>query len=138
MSISLRVSRTSFEIGSPDFFYSFFSTICVRLEQRVWGSRFPVLMNELYAGDMDCRRAQAALAELLVIRQEFQKLAPGLVVWDWENLEKAPPWGDATSPTITSLANYFCTSDGKDLGLVLEQAFRVAAVQNEGTRIRIE
>lgn len=36
------------------------------------------------------------------------------MIWDIEDLSKQPPWGDKISDRITSLANYFVTSDGRD------------------------
>jgi len=36
------------EFGSSDALYSWFSTICYRLEDSKWGSRFPIVMKDLY------------------------------------------------------------------------------------------
>ncbi|WP_248138349.1 Imm70 family immunity protein [Bacillus infantis] len=37
------------------------------------------------------------------------------MIWDIEDLSKRPPWRVNISNDITSLSNYFITSEGKDL-----------------------
>ena len=115
MSISLHVGTRAYEVGSPGFFGAFFSTVYVRLEDRSWGSRFPVVMTNLYAGRLPPELAAAALAELAAIRTALRCFPPQAVVWDHENPQALPPWGATISPGISSLASYFVTSDGKDL-----------------------
>jgi uncharacterized membrane protein len=51
VSQSLRQER--FEVGSGSFLNSFFSTVGSRLEQSRWGSRFPVLQNQLFQGHLE-------------------------------------------------------------------------------------
>ena len=115
MGKALRVGDRSFEIGSPEFFNAFFSTVAVRAEGERWGSRYPTVMNDLYAGSVEPARAELALRELDSIRQDLSRQGPKQVVWDFENRSARPPWGDDISPAITSLADYFVTSDGRDL-----------------------
>lgn len=50
-----------------------------------------------------------------MVREALASHPPAAVVWDFERPGARPPWGDAISEHITSLANYFVTSDGKDL-----------------------
>lgn len=45
MGISFIVGNISYEIGHPDFFHSFFSTISYHLEPNGWGSKYPILMK---------------------------------------------------------------------------------------------
>ncbi len=47
-NIGLRIDTSWIEFGYSETLYSFFSTICYRLEDSKWGSRFPILMNNLY------------------------------------------------------------------------------------------
>lgn len=60
-------------------------------------------------------RVATLTAELVVVREALASHPPAAVVWDFERPGARPPWGDAISEHITSLANYFVTSDGKDL-----------------------
>ena len=136
MSISLGVGASSFPIGSGEFFNSFFSTVATRLEGGDWGSRFPVLMKRLYQGRMEAVEADSALIELTQIAEEFQQLPRTDAVWDATDLSQQAPWGDDVAPTITSLANYLWTSDGRDLIAVLDRALRLA--QTGGNPVVIE
>jgi 2,3-bisphosphoglycerate-dependent phosphoglycerate mutase len=122
MSIGIDVAGEYFPIGTPSFFKSFFSTISARLEDDKWGTRFPAVMRDLYSGTLRPPAAAEALKELTEIRSEFSKLPPSQVVWDFEDRTARPPWGDRISKSITSLANYFVTSDGKDLFETLNSA----------------
>jgi hypothetical protein len=126
MSIGFHVGNKYFEIGSGDFFHAFFSTIAVHLEDEKWGSNFPTLMNDLYSGELDCRKAQTAANELAIVRKRLEKFPPNEVVWDFRNRKARPPWGDTISDQITSLSNYFVTSDGKDLMEVMFTVFDTA------------
>jgi hypothetical protein len=119
MSIGLQVGDTYREIGAASFFMSFFSTVSANLEPRGWGSRFPAVMTKLYEGRLSATDAIFVLAELKVIHKELADFPPSKVVWDFHDRSLQPPWGDDIDPQITSLANYFVTSDGKDLFSVL-------------------
>jgi hypothetical protein len=49
------------------------------------------------------------------------------VVWDIENHQSKPPWGDNIASHITSLGNYFVSSTGRDVFHVLEEALTASA-----------
>jgi hypothetical protein len=66
-------------------------------------------------------------AELDQIREELRRLPPSDVVWDVEDRDKQPPWGDDISDDITDLGNYFVTEDGRDLFDVLIRRLDSAA-----------
>ncbi len=130
MALVSTVGSNSFEIGSPSFLNAFFSTLFVLVENEDWGSRYPVIMNDLYSGYLDPTQVAEAHRELLSIRDELSQFSPSHLVWDHENRAARPLWGDDISPEITSLANYFVTSDGKDLIDVLFRAFGKSAELN--------
>ena len=133
--IALRVGGKIFEIGSASFFKSFFSTVFVRLEDEDWGSKFPKLMNNLYMGRLEVHDSSSALKELQRIRYDLRAFPPNQIVWDFENRGAKPPWGDRISTAITSLANYFVTSDGKDLIDVMQDALTLA--QSKGQDVLV-
>ncbi len=135
MAVGLEVGNLYWEIGDPDFVHAFFSTISYHLEPDGWGSRFPVVLGELYQGELAPAAAGAARAELWRAQEELAQYPPSEVVWDIEDAGSAPPWGNNISPDITNLANYFVTSDGRDLFEVLDEALRALQRANEPLRI---
>jgi hypothetical protein len=125
-----------FQIGTGDFLHSFFSTVALRLENGLWGSKYPVIMNELYQGELPANKTDLAIDELIQIKEGLRGLSSEQVVWDIEDLSKQPPWGNKISPDITDLSSYFVTSDGEDFIGVLERALKTAA--EEGDALKIE
>lgn len=114
MSVGFKVGFFWFEIGTQDFLHCFFSTVAVNLEESNWGSKFPIIMNELYQGHPDEKNVTGAVKELKSIKKKLKKFVPDKVVWDFDNLDLLPPWKNEICSDITDLSNYFVTSDGDD------------------------
>lgn len=127
MGVGLHVGERRSEIGTSDFLNAFFSTIVMRLEGGRWGSRYPTVMNKLYMGEVSATEATQLKSELTEIRERLKQFTPDLVVWDFEDAGKAPPWGSKISSGIRSLSDYFWTADGKDLFEVLLETADAAA-----------
>ncbi|QPI62597.1 immunity 70 family protein [Vreelandella venusta] len=134
MAVGIKVGSITDEIGTPDFFHAFFSTVSFNLEKG-WGSRFPHLLTNLYQGGLEAAFAENALAELEQVKEELSAFSPEQVVWDIEDLSKQPPWGSDISQDITSLANYFVASTGRDLIEILLEALDEAAKSKRPTAI---
>jgi 2,3-bisphosphoglycerate-dependent phosphoglycerate mutase len=126
MSVSLNVGNRAREIGTSDFLNAFFSTVVTRLEGGHWGTRYPILMNRLYMGEVSALELHALKAELAHVREGLKCFGPEQVVWDFADPTKQPPWGSAISSDIRSLSEYFWTSDGKQLFDVLSDAIHDA------------
>ena len=77
-----------------------------------------------------------ATEELKDIQRKLQNYEPSRVIWDINDTLLQPPWGDNISSDITSLANYFVTSDGVDLIEVFFNALQTS--HNERGDIEIE
>jgi len=75
-----------------DIIHAFFSTISYNLEGNKWGSKYPMLMNELYQGKLSWENASEAIEELKIIKEELKKFSPEYVVWDIEDISKELPW----------------------------------------------
>lgn len=121
MTVGIQVGNIINEVGSSDFLHSFFSTISYHLEPDGWGTKYPELMKEMYNGKLHQKHATKARKDLLEIKEELKNLPSNQVVWDIDNLEAKPPWGNDISDHITDLSNYFVTSTGRDLlDLVLD------------------
>lgn len=115
MAVGFKVGNIVDEIGTQDFLHAFFSTISHHLEPKGWGTKYPELMNELYQGKLDRQQAEKALQDIRQIREQLKSFPPSAVVWDNENLNARPPWGNNISKDITDLSNYFVTSTGRDV-----------------------
>ena len=93
-------------------------------------------MNELYQGEMKVEHVQNAIDELDMIMDELKQLPPSAVVWDFEDKEKTPPWGDNISDDITDLSNYFVTGDGSDFLTIFHHALEKSIEMREPITIR--
>lgn len=125
-----------YTIGTADFLHAFFSTVCGRLENGKWGSRFPHLMNELYQGVLPVKHLASGTEELSQIKQELAQFAPDQVIWDIDDRSLTPPWGDNISDDITDLSNYFVTSEGEDFLSVFAAALNKAQQRNASLKIQ--
>lgn len=136
MATAFTVKYYMYTIGTADFLNAFFSTVCGRLENGKWGSRFPHLMNELYQGVLPVKHLAAGTEELSQIKQELAKFAPDQVIWDIDDRSLTPPWGDNISEDITDLSNYFVTSEGEDFLSVFAAALDKAQQRNASLKIQ--
>ncbi len=134
--VGFQVGPIFYSVGSGNFLHSFFSTVAYQIEGNDWGSLYPVLMNGLYKEELTYDLAEEALEELHLIKDELASLPPEAVIWDIEDLDKKPPWGDNIADTITDLSNYFITSDGKNLIGVLEKALNTSISVQRNIKIR--
>jgi Immunity protein 70 len=89
-------------------------------------------MEELYAGALPATRVRQARGELEVVERDLRGYLPTDVVWDIKNPAAQPPWGEEVAASITSLADYFWTADGKPLIEVLNVALRSAEERGLG------
>lgn len=137
MAVGFKVKYYWFQVGNGDFLHAFFSTVAYNLENRKWGSRFPIIMNELYQGKVKHEDTEKAIKELNIIKLELQTISPDKVVWDIEDLSKQPPWGSNISKDITDLSNYFVTSDGNDFITVFFHALEKAKDVNSEMEIKL-
>lgn len=135
MAIGFQIDFLWYQVGTPDFLHAFFSTISYNLEDNIWGSKYPIMMNELYQGELNWEDASKAIEELKIIQEELKKFSPEHVVWDIEDISKQPPWGNNISTDITDLSNYFVTSDGRDLISVIYLALNDSI--SEKTNLKI-
>ncbi|WP_369690833.1 Imm70 family immunity protein [Metabacillus fastidiosus] len=84
------------------------------------------MMNELYNRKLSWIDVSTAKADLIEIEQKLLKYSQQYVVWDIDDLSKAPPWGDKINPQIKSLANYFTAANGRTFFEVMCVAMDVA------------
>lgn len=130
MSVDIHTSDESWVGASSGSLISFFDTITYRLEDKQRGSVFPAITHELYYGNLAPEQLPTAIQDLKTIQEKLAKLPPSDVIWDMEDLNKQPPWGNDIAPDITNLAEYFTTSDGKNLIEMLLNALEYAKKHN--------
>ena len=123
MSVGVKVGSIVGEVGASSFLNGFFSTIAGLLEGGHPGSRFPIISVDFYGGHVEADKVERAIEELRTIRTELTGYPSSAVIWDLEDRSKVPPWGDAISPTIQSMGDYFVSSTGRDLFELLFEAF---------------
>lgn len=80
------------------------------------------MMRKLISGD----KVKDAIEEVKDIQKELKNFPPGYVVWDIDDLDKQPPWGEKISDEITDLSNYFVISDEENLITILIHALEKA------------
>lgn len=137
MAIGFAVGDDEWFIGSSDFVVAFFSTITAVLEPDGLATRFPHLTGRLFDGELAADEIPAARAELQIARAGLAEHAPSEVVWDYQDRNKQPPWGDDIAADITSLANYFRTADdSSDVIERLDDALITAERRGLGITIR--
>ena len=136
MAVGIKVKYYWYQVGNGEFFHSFFSNIAYHLENKKWGSRFPIIMGRLYQGEMNLEDVDEAIKELYTIKKELMTGTPDEVIWDIEDLSKQPPWGNNISTDITDLSNYFVTSDGEDLITILLHALEKAKEVNSNIEVK--
>lgn len=134
--VGLQTGPIFYKVGTGDFLHAFFSTIAYNLENNNWGSRFPILMNDLYYNVLTVDKIDEADSELKNIYQELKEYSPSMAVWNIEKLSELPPWGDNIAERITDLSNYFYTSDGDDVFEVFTKAFDAGKRINKEVTIR--
>ncbi len=76
MSVGFKGDFYWFQIGSGDFLHSFISTVVYRLEGAKWGDRFPVIMKNLYQGEIKRKDVDKSIKELNIIKQELKEPTP--------------------------------------------------------------
>ncbi len=115
MTIGFRQGSVVTEIGPGGLLHSLFSTIAVHLEGGKWGARFPTILNLLYQGSLPEIEVDAALREFSAIKKGLELLSPDQIVWDIDAPGLVPPWGSQYGSHVTSMANYFVTTSGRNL-----------------------
>lgn len=115
MTIGMKQGSVITIIGPGGLLHGLMSTVALHLESGLWGARFPLIMGKLYAGSLPAEDAHGAMLEARAMREGLRTLRPDQVVWDIDHLGEDPPWGKAVGPHVTSMADYFVTTTGRNL-----------------------
>lgn len=124
MAIGLEVKHNYYTIGHSSLLNAFFDTVFYHLGDGEWGGVYPLLFNNLYNGGLDWKDAPELIENLVEIKGKLSNFRPNQLIWDIQDLSKRPPWKDNISADITSLSNYFITSNGYNLIDVMIEALK--------------
>jgi 2,3-bisphosphoglycerate-dependent phosphoglycerate mutase len=113
--VALHSGRVFTQVGPPAILHGLFSTIAHALEPAGWGSRFPHVMNGLYAGRLEAAQAAEALAELRTIERELSAVPAAHVVWDIDRPSDPPSPHYTLGAAATTAADFFVTVTGRNL-----------------------
>lgn len=100
-------------VGTSDYLYSLYSTIVVRLSSNRREINDAIAF--LNSGRCESTKCLDVARQFNLIRDLLSSVKPNDAVYDIDNPNTPAPWKDDLSPVITSCANLFITSDGKDL-----------------------
>ncbi len=135
--VFLLVEPFSFELLEIPLYRSFFDNVCFYLENKIWGSRFPIVMQNLYNGAVEVSNLKDLLKEIDIIQQEFSKIEVNDLIWDIENLEERCPYLDNMVDEIKTLADFWKTSyKSEDMFEILKRIINFA-IENQ-TEILVE
>lgn len=119
--VSIEVDIYCYSLAEQELFFSFFSSIAIRLENGKWGSRFPLTMHEFYQGRVENAHLKLFQQEVRQIAQELSKLPVDYQVWNCEN-PSIPVPVDQKNVQALHLADCFVTTSGKGFFEVIEMA----------------
>ncbi len=112
MKIKTENSKRSVDI-EQDIWFSVYSTAEKRLG--LFKHKIPLAMAFLKDGKCDAKNALELARQFNLLRDELSKFDPKKAVYDMRDPDKKAPWDNNLSPIVTSCANLYTTSDGKDL-----------------------
>ncbi len=133
--VGLFIDMFCFPLGTADVIDSFFHTISWNLEKKNRGSRFPVIMKELYDGEVPLEHMEDAAAEIKIIRRELERLPRSFGVWVYQFRTDPPPrdfWENKTAPNLSKV---FLTESGGDMLDDFEAAIKFAIFHRCGLKL---
>ncbi|MDN5104868.1 Imm70 family immunity protein [Aliarcobacter butzleri] len=110
-NVGFKIYSDWMEFGYSETLYSWFSTICYRLENSKWGSRFPVVMNNFYYDEKNGVKfedLEKFKNELKTIKDEFSKLSVKDAIWSFEeNIYNVPNNKPNLNYNADNLSNFY-------------------------------
>jgi hypothetical protein len=127
----LRVGGQTYDLGPSEMVDGLFATISYRLEPDGRGSRYPIVMNRLYAGAaVSPSDASAAKRELQEIDARLAALPPDRVVWSLSNLRRRDDSLLPVNHAARNVRDYFI-ANGRPLMTLLDEAVRLGQDRSE-------
>lgn len=126
-NVGFKVDIIWSEFGYSETLYSWFSTICYRLENSKWGSRFPVVMNNFYYDEKNGVKfedLEKFKNELKTIKDEFSKLSVKDAIWSFEeNIYNVPNNKPNLNYNADNLSNFYVNTGMNTIYKIFEKVF---------------
>ncbi|WFF73431.1 Imm70 family immunity protein [Proteiniclasticum sp. QWL-01] len=106
-------SQQIVDVGTNDILNALSSTIQVWLWPYI--SDIEEALEFIIYGTSDANKTIEIAKQFVFIRDKLSLLGPECAVYDISNPTKPGPWNGYISKEVTSCANLFTTSDGKNL-----------------------
>ena len=113
MNIISSDAKRSISIGGSDTWQTLCSTIRYHLTPSK--KQIPNVFLFIEKGHCDSQDCLSTAREFNLVRDLLSRFEPNQIVYDDQNPNRQPPWGDKISPVITSCSNYLTTGNGDDL-----------------------
>lgn len=114
MTLFTSDGELSVDVGSGAIWYSAYSTAMCLLADKT-KEAIPKALSFLKTGECPIEQISVTKKEMEIVIKEFSSLKPEDAIYDLHNPEVAPPWKGEIAARVTSCANMYTTSDGKDL-----------------------
>ncbi|MCG3671598.1 Imm70 family immunity protein [Aliarcobacter butzleri] len=126
-NVGFKVDSIWSEFGYSETLYSWFSTICYRLENSKWGSRFPVVMNNFYYDEKNGVKfedLEEFKNELKTIENELSKLPVKDAIWSFEeNIYNVPNNKPNLNYNADNLSNFYVNTGMNTIYKIFEKVF---------------
>lgn len=113
MVITTSNEKRFVDVGSESIWKSVLSTAEIRLDHMQ--KEIPLALKFMNTGACHYRDAFETARQFNLLRDAFSQIPPNEAVYDKDRRELKAPWESNLSGIITSCANLYTTSDGKDL-----------------------
>ena len=101
------------DVGGSDIWFSLYSTVETRLGSAK--RKVPLAFAFMKTGKCAPKDGLETARQFNLIRDELSKYPPNKAVYNLNAPKKDAPWKNNLSQVITSCANLYTTSDGKDM-----------------------
>lgn len=120
--------RKNIEIGSGDMLDSITATMKAYYPEE--NKNFLQLFTFFETGSASSEDVTELNNELKVVTSCLKKIPPEKAVYGPESKKRQAPWKNGIADTVTSCADLFFTSDGKNLLQELNNIFKYSAENN--------
>lgn len=114
MRLFVEDESKSVDVGTGSIWYCIYSTAELKISSEE-KTRIPLALSFLKSGECAAVDANETAKQMNLVRDAFANIPPEEAVFDLHDVNRKAPWYGKISSVVTSCANLFTTSDGKDL-----------------------